>query len=235
MSDIKNITSNTLSILMHGVIIWMLIDFKNAHILTPSKSDGIEVSLVSPLNEPAVPPKIKINNTPQIKQTLKNAEINLKSPDKPKITHNKTLIASAPITQKQIKKPTPQHPDITKEILSQLRPINIGKSKNTYKGGTDKGTSNANVMLNNYADLVIEKVQPYIDIPDSINQSTIAIVKVTLLPNMRVYKVELSKSSYNQIYDDNVQMAIKKVGIFPPLPSGANFNDFKVLYLTFKP
>ena len=97
------------------------------------------------------------------------------------------------------------------------------------------GSADTDNMASNYADLVIEKVRPFVIIPDGIDESAKAVVEVTLLPNMEVYKIRLLKSSGNDDYDNNIQDAINRVKVFPPLPDGAEFSDYRKLRLTFKP
>ncbi|HLX54657.1 MAG TPA: energy transducer TonB, partial [Aquella sp.] len=122
------------------------------------------------------------------------------------------------------------------DLLDQIAPAtkSTGKSKAPATNGAH-GTSDTNNMINNYADLVIEKVRPFVIIPDNLDSSAKAIVQVTLLPSMEVYDIKLLKSSGNTEYDDNVQQAIDRVRVFPPLPEKAEFKDYRVLRLIFKP
>ncbi|MBY0379173.1 MAG: TonB family protein [Burkholderiales bacterium] len=151
----------------------------------------------------------------------------------------KSVVITPPQPQKQEKtKPEPKklHANLTNSLLGQLgNPVNIGKSRGKTLGGIQAGTSNTNLMVNNYANQVISAVRPFVDVPDGINSLATAIVQVRLLPNMSVYKVQLKQSSGNSVYDNSIQDAIRKVAVFPQLPDGAKFSDFSVLYLTFRP
>jgi len=244
----KYTKSNVISLLLHIVIIWAALSLKSAHILTPSRSDGMEVNLIS--SSEIAQPQIAPAPTPSVKPVVNdvatvnnNADIKLKQPEKR---------PAAAVVEKPIPKVIPVQPKLKPEpqkiqdkktnkaianaLLSQLgTPTHTGTSRGKATGGTKTGTSNSNVLIHNYADLVIERVRPYVDVPEGIDPNTTVIVKVTLLPNMKVYKVELSQASANAFYNNSVQDAIKKVGVFPPLPDGAQFVDFRVLYLTFRP
>ncbi|MFN8769278.1 MAG: energy transducer TonB [Neisseriaceae bacterium] len=248
MDHEKYTKSNVISLILHIVIAWALFSIKSAHILTPSRSDGIEVALINSddLEQPK-PVIIKTTPVEQVKTVDNSADINL---NQPKVEKKPAPVVKSvtpppqptkPATPPEQKKEKPKvkkkpNSKITNSLLSQLGdPENIGKSRGKAVGGTQGGTSDSNVLANNYADLVISAVRPYIGIPDGIDKSATAVVKVVLLPNMRVYKVQLKKSSGNPAYDNSVQEAIKKVAVFPPLPEGAKFVDFKVLNLNFHP
>jgi colicin import membrane protein len=240
--------SNLISLILHLLVIWAALSLKSAHILTPSRSDGMEVSLISSseIPQPQLAPAPTPNSKPTVTEvtTVDNsAEIKIKPPEKkPLVVVAEKPVAKIIPTQPKLK-PQPQkiqakkpNKAITNQLLSQLgMPTQTGTSRGKATGGTKTGTANSNVLLHNYGDLVIERVRPYVDVPEGIDPNTTAIVKVTLLPNMQVYKVELSQASGNVAYDNSVQDAIKKVGVFPPLPPDAKFVDFRVLYLTFKP
>lgn len=102
-------------------------------------------------------------------------------------------------------------------------------------GGNPNGTSDSNNLIGNYADQVINAVRPFVLIPDDVNPKAKAIVKVVLNPNLSVRSVSLTKSSGNAQYDQNVQNAIMRLKVFPPLPDNANYVDFRILNLTFRP
>ncbi len=226
-----------------AVIILLLIFQQTSNILIPSRSDGMEVSLITPdelRQSPRVLPKaivvepIKIQATPAeinlTKQTIQPVTIPKEEirpiPDKP---------VDKPIT-KLIVKPVPNHDAKNQfaDMISDISPT-ATKHSGTATGGSAQGTSNSNNMIGNYADLVVRTIRPFIVIPNNISKNEIAIVQVTLLPNMKVYQIKLVKSSGNTDYDDNVQQAIKNVRIFPPLPDGAKFNDYRRLKLVFQP
>lgn len=252
MQNEKYSKSNLISLILHILLVWGLISIKSAHILTPSRSDGIEVALISSDQIQAPQPVINQPVQPETIKTIENhADINLKQPEKPKeqpkpiekkiekpIEKEKTKPAPPPPTPAKVKTKTHKKPNskVTNSILSQLgNPENEGRSRGKAVGGTQSGTSDSNSMVGDYADSVISAVRPFVEIPEGIDNSAHVIVKVTLLPNLKVYKVQLKRSSGNPAYDASVQDAIKKVAVFPPLPDGAKFVDYRVLYLNFKP
>ena len=245
----RHTKSNIFSIILHILVIWGAFSLKSTHILTPSRSDGIEVSLISSTDiEQSKPIIAPVAPTPEPIKTLDtNSDVNLKQQPKketppPATKPTAPVPPIKPVTQQPQKKeePNPEHKkpnaNLTNSLLSQLgNPANAGRSLGKAVGGTKAGTSNSNIMVNNYADQVISAVRPFVDVPDEIDSSATAVVKVTLLPNMSVYNVQLKQSSGNPVYDSSIQDAIKKVAVFPPLPNGAEFGDYRVLYLTFRP
>jgi len=243
---LKNKNSTIASIVFHAILIIGLIGFKSAHILVPSRSEGIEVSLVS---DDEVAPTSRsvsqVKNNEPIKTLTDKADINIKQenakhnkPQPSKIIQpvvakntNAQTLQQKPQKKKKVKTNTQIN-----DLLDQIAPAtkSTGKSKAPATNGAH-GTSDTNNMINNYADLVIEKVRPFVIVPDNLDSSAKAIVEVTLLPSMEVYDIKLIKSSGNTEYDDNVQQAIDRVRVFPPLPDKAEFKDYRVLRLTFKP
>ncbi|MCE3268636.1 MAG: hypothetical protein K0R49_888 [Burkholderiales bacterium] len=241
----KNRNSTIASLIFHIVLIIGLIGFKNTHILVPSRSDGIEVSLVSSDEiAPTTKTITKVVSPEPVKTIDTKADININQdtarknkpqPSKiiqPVVTKNTDTKTLQQKPQKKKQKPNNQIND----LLDQIAPATkaTGKRKAQAENGVN-GTSDTDNMINNYADLVIEKVRPFVIVPDNIDNNTKAIVEVTLLPNMEVYDIKLIKSSGNQEYDNNVQQAIDRVRVFPPLPDKAKFSDYRVLRLTFKP
>jgi len=252
MTNKKHTYSNIISLILHILIVWAAISLRSAHIITPSRSDGIEVSLIAAndIPQPEKPHVITTPPTPNPIQTLNTtADVNIKQESTPlpkvapKAIKQKPVVVTPPITIPPAIKPEPKlkyktkpNAQITNTLLDQLDATTVsGKSKGKTTGGTNSGTSNSNNMLNNYADLVISTVRPYVNIPEAINSNAKAVVKVVLLPSMQVYQVKLIKSSGNTEYDNNVQQAIQNVKVFPPLPEDANWTDYRILYLTFTP
>ena len=264
MDKEKHRTTNIISLILHILVIWGAFSLRSTHILTPSRSDGVEVSLIdaSVLNTPPQPIITQKIITPEpIKTIDNNAEINIKQQEKapqkkeepkviPKVVKPevKPLPPIPPVPPQEVHKVPPKekppsvkekripNANVTNALLGQLNSTeNVGKSKGRTTGGTMAGTSNSNNNVNNYADLVISTVRPFVNIPDNVNSNAKAIVKVVLLPNMQVYQVKLTKSSGNSDYDDNVQQAIWKVKVFPPIPAGEKWTDYRVLYLSFRP
>ncbi len=253
----KHTTTNVISLILHILAIWAAFSLRSAHILTPSRSDGVEVSLIdaSSLTPPQPVVTQKIITPEPIKTVENNADINIKQQNNvtqkpetkmlpPKIIKPE-IKPVPPLVPQEIKKPQPKeiskpkekripNANVTNALLGQLPSTeHIGKSKGKTTGGSMGGTSNSNNNVNNYADLVISAVRPFVDMPNNINSNAKAIVKVTLLPNMQVYQVKLVKSSGNSDYDNNVQQAIWKVKVFPPIPDGEKWVDYRVLYLNF--
>lgn len=239
----ENKNSTIASLILHLVLIIGLISFKSAHIMVPSRSDGIEVNLISSdevaPNSPAI---TKLKTATQVKALDKPADVNLKQdnaqinkpqpskvlqPDKAKKVNVNTL-QQKPGKKKQ----NQQINDLLNDVVPATQTTGKGKSQ-AAKGAN--GSSDTDNMVHNYADLVIERVRPFVIIPDNLDENVKAVVEVTLLPSMEVYDIKLVKSSGNPDYDNNVQQAIDRVRIFPPLPDGAQFADYRVLRLTFRP
>ena len=236
--DKTNNRSLVISLLFHVVLIAMMLNLKNTTILVPSRSDGMAVELVSAQPEiqqrvvPAQPTKDVIQNT-------NIAAVKLKQPDTqpvptlaPKLQTPPKVVPTQKPPQKPTKKPI-TNADVT-DLLNDIAPSK-GNSKGLATGGSNLGTSDTNNMTANYADLVIARIRPFVVMPNNLDPNTKVIIEVTLLPNMQVYKVRMVNSSGNSAYDDAVQQAINRAQMFPPLPNGANFNDFRKLKLTFKP
>ena len=143
--------------------------------------------------------------------------------------NNKTIVKEQIQKQqlKQLMDTLNAHDDVLKN----------GDSNAKFVGGNKLGSSNSKELLNNYADLVINKILPYVKIPNEVinNHHIATIVKVSLSIDMHVKNATLISSSGNNEYDNSVVSAIYKVAIFPPLPSGAKFSDYQILFLKFRP
>lgn len=247
MAKQRSKTSTIISLALHaGVIALVAMFSKPISVLVPSRSDGIEVSLVSMPQQVVQPyvPQVKPVPAPVKVQDIP-ADVNLKQdkiPPKPQPT------------QKPEVKPTiaPKQPAPSPVPTSNVKPINkkaqindlLGDtlSNNTTSvrkgkalGGNPNGTSDSDNLIGNYADQVINAVRPFVVIPDDVDSKAKAVVKVELYPNLNVKSVTLVKSSGNPMYDQNIQTAITRVKVFPPLPDGANFVDYRILKLTFRP
>lgn len=241
----ERLQKNTLiSLVLHILILCILLGLGSSmHVLVPSRSDGLEVMLVNSADIAPVETKLTPDsNANQIRTLDTSAEVNLKQ-DK-KIQQSVKVVQ--PKTEQKVETPKPAvaKPKSKKTTNAQLDDLlgqiastkTKGHSRGAAAGGNINGTSDTKNMLNNYADLVIARVRPFVVIPDGMDSSSgSAVVEVTLLPNMQVYAVSLIKSSGNNEYDNNVQQAINKVQVFPPLPDGASFADFRKLRLTFRP
>lgn len=252
----KKTSSTTISLVLHIVFIVAALLFNTfeQQVIVPSRSDGMEVSFVAPA---------QLNPTSKVVTLEKNvqedriqdteADINFKQQlDKKKAEdkllqqkkNDNTPIPPVAVPQPD-KSPNPakanktQKPTPNKQIddlLNDLSPAsNAGRSKGNAAGGSNLGTSDTDNLIANYADQVIARVRPFIQVPDGLDSQTRAVVEVTLLPNMNVYKVRLVKSSGNTEYDINVQQAINRAAVFPPLPDGAKFADYRKIKLTFRP
>lgn len=241
--------STLISLALHILMLWVAFTWHSAHILVPSRSDGIEVSLVSRAEVIPVTAKVSQAQNEPSKTLSRPAEINLKQitnslpPKANKLVPPKVTPPVRPFKPTSQAKPEKKSSTLKSQpkaqlndLLSQLDvPPQPGKSKGSAIGGTAAGTSNSNNLTTNYADRVIERVRPYISLPTNLSRQATAVVQVILLPNMQVYQVTLVKSSGNDEYDANVQQAIHRVKIFPPLPKGAQWTDYRQLNLTFRP
>ena len=194
-----NRNSTTLSILLHVLLIIAIIGFKSTHILVPSRSNGIEVSLIS--SDEISPTSTRPTETKPILEPVKTidteADINLKQENqhKQKSDANKIIQPKAETTpaHHQTVQQKPQHNKIKTKSNAQINDLlsEITANQSTGKGRTHKamgahGSSNTNNLISNYADLVIERVRPFVVIPDNLGNNANAIVEVTLLPNMEV-------------------------------------------------
>lgn len=254
--------STIISLSLHlGIIVLLLIFNKPISILVPSRSDGMEVSLVTMPNRTvtAYTPKIKVSQPEPIVAQDKPADINVKDNNKqpkpkptpqvttpPKPLPVKAVKPEKPVEDQKTEAPTPPVNTKAKPQKSQKVQVNdlLGDAmsnsttavrKGKALGGNPNGTSDSNNLIGNYADQVINAVRPFVIIPDDINPSAKAIVKVTLNPDLSVRQVSLLKSSGNPTYDQNIQDAINRVKVFPPLPDGAKYVDYRILKLTFRP
>ena len=250
----KSKNSTLISLALHiGVIIVLCIFSKPITLLVPSRSDGMEVSLVSMPNQTVRTYQPQIKAAPATIKTLAvPAEVNLKqdlapikAPPKPTPLPSpepsiappdpkENNIAPAPTNSKAQakKKQKVQVNDLLGDMLSDnTTAIRKGKAL----GGNPNGTSDSDNLIGNYADQVINAVQPFILVPDDISPNAKAIVKVILNPDLSVRQVTLLQASGNSLYDENVQSAINRVKIFPPLPDGAKYVDYRILKLTFRP
>ena len=253
----RNKSSTIFSLAMHiGIAIALFYFSKPISVLIPSRSDGIEVSLVSMPNQTVMPytPKVKITAPTPIKTMDTPADINVKqnNQSKPQPTPAATTppkVEAKPIEKpvtkdnNQTQSPTTAKPKTAKnqkaminDLLGDVMSTNTTSvRKGKAVGGNPNGTSDSNNLIGNYADQVINAVRPFVMVPDDISPKAKAIVQVELNPNLSVRKVTLLKSSGNSAYDGYVQQAIQRVKVFPPLPDGARYVDYRILKLTFRP
>ncbi len=164
------------------------------------------------------------NNETTAKQ-LTQSQLNNTKPKDQKLDSKKRLDTKTNIVPKT-KKSNLQIDDMIDNIS--------GFETSNNKNNTFGGNTNALGAHSIYADNVIKLIRPFVIIPDG-NIPASAVVKVTLLPNLLVYKIELIQSSGNSQYDDNVQDAIFKAHQFPSLPKNVQFKDYRVLILNFNP
>jgi TonB family protein len=245
--------STVISLVLHLVLIAGLLVFsKPISMLIPSRSDGLEVSLVSMPNQTVQPyqPKIKAVPAP-IKVMDTPADVNLKQNVKPQPKPTpaeppkeiqkavKPIVAaehSKVVPQSTSKVKTPNKKAQINDLLGDALSTNTtAVRKGKALGGNPNGTSDSNNLIGNYADQVINAVRPFVMVPDDINPKAKATIQVELNPNLSVRKVTLLKSSGNSAYDSYVQQAIQRVKVFPPLPDGARYVDYRILKLTFRP
>lgn len=248
MAKQNNTKSTIISIALHLGIASMLIVFsKPVSVLIPSRSDGIEVSLVSMPAQTVQPYIPQVKNIPAPIKTLNNAaDVNLNQPTtqpKPQPSQKPEVKPSPVAKQPPAPSPVPStvHKPINKKAqINDLLGDTISENTTSIRkgkalGGNPNGTSDTDNLIGNYADLVIGAVRPFVMIPDDVDPKAKAIVKVELYPNLNVKSVSLIRSSGNQAYDQNIQTAIMRVKVFPPLPDGAKFTDYRILKLTFRP
>lgn len=244
MDNQKNLSGIIFSIILH--IIFFLIILSTIHksnFLVPSRSNGIEVELVTLEQIAPVKQDNLLKSTQSIKPIINNAEINIDEKKENKIQQlkqNTEVKESKPIEKVkiQIKREKKSAKETTKQVNDLLHGIDTknGHNKGVTTNGNNSGTSKSNNLISDYADLVIERVRPFVNVPDNMDSNSFAIVEVTLLPNMQIYELKLIHSSGNSLYDDSVQNAIRRgASVFPPLPRGANWADFQTIKLTFRP
>ncbi len=247
MDNQKKLPSILFSLIVHALLLLsaLLTMHKSNNILSPSRSNGIQVELISLEQTAPVKEQNLVKSTESIKTMTNNAEININKTkneeykvqelkQNPEIKETKPTENNKILTKHE-KKPKQETAKQVNDLLHGLESKN-GHNKGASTNGTDAGTSNSNSLIANYADLVIERVRPFVNIPNNMDNNSFAIVEVTLLPNMQLYQLKLIKSSGNNEYDDSVQNAIKRgASVFPPLPAGANWADFQTIKLTFRP
>ena len=232
--DKKNNRGLVISLLFHILLFAAIINLRSANVLVPSRSDGMEVELLS------VPPEVVQREAPakpvnDVVQNTNIADVTLKQPDTKPVPSVAPKIQTPPKiipTPKPTKKPMP-NADVS-DLLNDIAPSK-GNSKGRATGGSNLGTSDTNNLVANYADLVIARVRPFVQVPQNLDSSVQVIMEVTLLPNMQIYKVRMVHSSGNDLYDTAVANALSRVQVFPPLPDGAKFSDYRKIRLTFKP
>ncbi len=250
--------STITSLVLHLLIILIALNLKSGDIIVPSRSDGMEVSLVSSNQIPQMSKIVKLQQL-QEQNHIQNqpADVNLKSKEDKKTVENKlaqqnktesippsppvaianpktaTTTKSNKINKTNNKTTTDLNP--IDDLLNNLPTEAVGKSKGAATGGTNLGTSDTNNLKANYADLVIAKVRPFIINPNNLDPKVKAVVQVTLFPNMKIQTIKIIKPSGNDQYDLNIQQAIERAAVFPPLPDGAKFADYRIIKLTFKP
>ncbi|MDQ5920460.1 MAG: colicin import rane protein [Pseudomonadota bacterium] len=232
--DNNNRKSTFLSLVFHLLILIAALSFKTTSVLVPSRSNGMEVGIVSQADlnpvrtTPIIPQAVK-QQAVKI-ENVNNAEVQMKQPDS-------TPVPPKPITKpRSTKKPATKSVKQINDLINGIAPTQqTASNKGTATGGSNLGSSDTNSLIPNYADAVINRVRPFVIIPDNTNPEAKTVIEVTLLPNMNVYKAILIKSSGNDEYDNNVLQAINRVNVFPPLPEGASFSDFRKLRLTFRP
>ncbi len=248
MDNKKNLSGIIFSIILH--IIFFLVILSTIHksnFLVPSRSNGIQVELVTLEQITPVKQDNLLKSTQPIKPIINNAEININEKKEKKIQQlkqNTEIKESNPVENvkmqikqenKREKKPTK---DPTKQVNDLLHGIDTkkGHNKGLATNGNNNGTSKSNNLISDYADLVIERVRPFVNVPNNMDSDSFALVEVTLLPNMQIYELKLIHSSGNSLYDESVQNAIRRgASVFPPLPAGANWADFQTIKLTFRP
>ncbi len=243
----NNKVSNTISLILHCILFYWLISSKSTNVLIPSSSDGVEVSIVSMdhVTHTTVIPRPVIqaqqiaeptenNNVAKPDIVIKKQELKKvkKIPETPNL--NKIIPPKVVSKEKPQVKANKTNKAIN-DLLSDISPNGTSGHGKVHSNKDNGGSSSNNNMTHNYADAVVNLIRPYVEIPNNIDPNAVATVQVTLLPNMHVYNVRLVQSSGNIEYDNNVKQAILKAAMFPPLPNGSSWADFRKINLTFKP
>lgn len=247
--------STLLSIALHLLVIITILTLNSVNkVIIPSRSDGIEVSLIAqsditPIEKKISTPKPVIPITAPIKNSAEiNVKPSIKQDQKPikkeeeskvlKIVKSETVPPKKVVTNVPPKTITSKEDSTLDNLVQKLdkkADKSLKNNKGQVLGGTTNGTSNTNNLKNNYADQIIALIRPHIRIPDNIDKDATVIIEITLLPNMEVLSTRMIKSSGNLDYDTYVEQAINRVKIFPPIPAKANWVDYRVLRITFKP
>jgi TonB family protein len=97
-----------------------------------------------------------------------------------------------------------------------------------------KSNKQPSEIMNDYKQQVINAVQPFIVIPDSVARNNKTIVDVQLDSDLNVTSVKIIKSSGNSQLDRNIKSAIMRFKKFPDIPEGGSYSDYQKLRLTFQ-
>lgn len=198
-----------------------------------------------PLSTPPVEHPARPRPQPQPVIAAKPARV----PDKPVATDKTRAAAKAktpPVTVPggtgKGRQKARHYSDDTNDLLADLNSTNTSHPANArvtqagaangVAGGAANGSSQAR---DNYAARVQAKIRPLVQVPPDIKGNPKAVVTVQLLPTLEVRAVRLIQSSGNPAYDQAVQRAVWDAKIFPSLPAGARFADFRQLRLEFRP
>lgn len=247
MNPEHNHSAVIISVVLHILLLVALYAFRDSQVtLIPARSDGISLSfmeITAPIPSNATQ-QTPISNNPQ---TLdRNADINFQEknlktspprienlpPKKPSKVVAENLTKPKDSIKKKAQTTDTQLNDLLGELDSQQQTtLNNGNAL----GGIAEGTSNSNILKANYADLIVRRVRPFVIIPEDIDSTQNAVVEVELNPDLTIRSVTLIKSSGNEIYDENVQQALIRVNTFPELPAGANFVDYRLIKINFRP
>ncbi|GGY09624.1 energy transducer TonB [Paludibacterium paludis] len=135
----------------------------------------------------------------------------------------------------------PRYNPVADDLLADLnsanttRPATAKRDQAGAANGVAGGAASGNGARDGYASRVQAKVRPLVQMPPDMTGNPQAIVLVTLLPSLEVRDVKLVTSSGNRAYDDAVMRAIWDAKVFPALPAGASFTDYRRLTLRFSP
>lgn len=253
--------SSILSIIFHLIVFGLLFFYatmQKPFVLTQSDSMAMDVAFIDPSMQTITQPVAPVEPVKETIDVAQNeqADIKLKDDEKtpPKIEKaqpiEKPKVENKPIAkveQKQDTKATEIKNKVNKSAAknkshnvndlldSDLLGDDSAHGKSTIgKSGTGTGSGGSGNTAG-YADAVVKKVRPFIEIPDGVSPGIKVIYRVTLYSNLNIQNIKLIKSSGNKQYDQNILDALNKVATFPDLPAGARYVDYRVLNLTFTP
>lgn len=187
-------------------------------------------------------PQPALSPTPLAKQKKVIQEKNAKTaapsngPQRTVLAETQPHKNKVPQSKKNVPLPARQEADDLLAALGNASARSSSSSKNAYTGKA-QGTSysSGDSGKEGYIAKVRAKIRPLIQLPDGIKDNPEAVVLVTLLPSLEVREVKLLNSSGNPAYDEAVQKAVWDARMFPSLPAGSNFVEYRQLRLTFRP
>jgi len=177
---------------------------------------------------PAVQPRVEASVKPAPAEKTIKPDIALPDKKKPveqaETKPEKKKVEVKPVVQKPVEQQKPVEKTAAPPVQDTQADIE--------KAAKDAETAR---IVDEYRAKIQNKIQRNVVMPPVVDKDARAEFLVTLLPGGAVLKVELKKSSGNQLYDDAVERAILKSDPLP-LPADVTlFNRFRELDLVFKP